>query len=355
MKLQQTQRLGYIDALRGFTMILVVVAHVALHGLGVDTASPDTVHYYLQQFRMPLFFFVSGFVFYKSGFLWDWSGVRAFLSKKFVVQILSPSLFFLCFMYCNGYAFLGSVIGSNKLGYWFTFTLFAFFLLYVAMRKLFEWIGLGESTMLLLMLAVGYVLYHAAPYVYANRYALFSSLSFWAGVFGIGKMKFFLFFVVGVCVKRHFGRFEQFLDNSLLVPVAVFLFLAVNVFVDVDRFGSFLGDSARLLLALCGIVAVFALFRRHRVLFDGGGRLSLLLRFIGRRTLDIYLLHYFFILPGLREIVPSSCMNSMPLSEFALSFVIAAVIIAACVAVSSFFRLSPALGHFLFGAPKRRG
>lgn len=60
-----TKRIEYIDALRGFTMILVVLQHVATFGWELPLGAPN-IHTYLAQIRMPLFFFISGFVLYKA-------------------------------------------------------------------------------------------------------------------------------------------------------------------------------------------------------------------------------------------------------------------------------------------------
>lgn len=49
-----TKRIEYIDALRGFTMILVVLTHVAT--FCIDLEGIPKYHTYLRQFRMPLFF-----------------------------------------------------------------------------------------------------------------------------------------------------------------------------------------------------------------------------------------------------------------------------------------------------------
>ena len=89
-----TPRIEYIDALRGFTMILVVFYHVALtcwHIIGMDVPS---IHPYLVQVRMPLFFFISGFVLYKAGIKWNLLHIKQFLHKKFIVQII-PTIVFL--------------------------------------------------------------------------------------------------------------------------------------------------------------------------------------------------------------------------------------------------------------------
>lgn len=73
---EQPKRISYLDALRGFTMILVVVSHVAKF-LDVETLSPGSLHYYFNNFRMPLFFFISGFVFYKTGFVWNSVNIKS--------------------------------------------------------------------------------------------------------------------------------------------------------------------------------------------------------------------------------------------------------------------------------------
>lgn len=48
------KRIEYIDALRGFTMILVVLSHVAIFCVGAYDV--PNYHHYLQQLRMPMFF-----------------------------------------------------------------------------------------------------------------------------------------------------------------------------------------------------------------------------------------------------------------------------------------------------------
>ena len=63
-------RLEWLDALRGFTMILVVANHVAGMGFGEEWKHSSAIPF-LILFRMPLFFFVSGFLSYKASQIWD--------------------------------------------------------------------------------------------------------------------------------------------------------------------------------------------------------------------------------------------------------------------------------------------
>ena len=82
-----TGRIEYIDALRGFTMLLVVFNHIAKYSFEV-TGIPS-FHQYLTQVRMPMFFFISGFVLYKSGVVWDGKHVIRFFRKN--LYFITPS------------------------------------------------------------------------------------------------------------------------------------------------------------------------------------------------------------------------------------------------------------------------
>lgn len=91
------KRIEFIDAMRGFTMILVVVCHVSGFCLGIESDIPS-IHPYLYEFRMPTFFFISGFVLYKANQLWNTKYVFKFLTKKFPVQNITTVIFFLFFL-----------------------------------------------------------------------------------------------------------------------------------------------------------------------------------------------------------------------------------------------------------------
>ena len=74
-------RLEWLDALRGFTMILVVANHVAGMGFGMAPKISSSMQF-LIMFRMPLFFFVSGFLAYRATQVWDLKNLGSLLLKK---------------------------------------------------------------------------------------------------------------------------------------------------------------------------------------------------------------------------------------------------------------------------------
>ncbi len=82
---QKKPRLEWLDSLRGFTMILVVANHVLGLGLGMSPKVSSSMQF-LVMFRMPLFFFVSGFLAYKAGLLWNGKTLGTLLLKKIRVH-----------------------------------------------------------------------------------------------------------------------------------------------------------------------------------------------------------------------------------------------------------------------------
>ena len=90
-------RLGWLDALRGFTMILVVMNHVALKSFGMQIRWSAALQFFLL-FRMPLFFFISGFLAYKASRVWNVRTLGELSLKKMRVQLIPTIVFFLLFL-----------------------------------------------------------------------------------------------------------------------------------------------------------------------------------------------------------------------------------------------------------------
>ena len=83
-------RIGYIDALRGFVMLLVVFRHVEVFSFGEDVffTSP-----FINYFMMPLFFFISGLMAWDNDKTWNASTFNKECKKK-CRTLLLPTIFF---------------------------------------------------------------------------------------------------------------------------------------------------------------------------------------------------------------------------------------------------------------------
>lgn len=338
-----TQRIEYIDAMRGFTILLVVINHVATFDFGLFGNECFSYSQIFGEFRMPLFFFVSGFVFYKEEVVWSYINIFNFLKKKSTVQILSPLLFLFIFCWCYKLNIKDALYDYQKQGYWFTFTLFTYFLLYIIVNKCFKALKIKRYVDDVLLVSIGFCVYGATVYSIVEKCELDKG---GYSLLGIPTLHNFLFFLIGTRVKRYFHIFEKLLDDSLLVFLSLVTFFILLVVSEIELLSS---SGYHLFFALTGIVITFAFFRTNRKIFSKEKCFGRVSQYVGRRTLDIYLLHYFFIFSNMQQLLPNFGILNSPFLEFWCSLIVSILVIANCLFISEVIRLSPLLAHFLFG------
>ena len=342
----EKKRIEYIDAMRGFTMILVVLNHVSGFCLNIDSVTPS-FNTFFYEFRMPLFFFVSGFVLYRSGIRWDLQYTYRFLKKKFPVQIISTCFFFLAFTYVAHTSLAENLWADSKGGYWFTYVLFVYFILYSLVRLTALAVKMEGWKEDLLVLTVGLAVF------VVTIPSVTTKIPIKADVLGLLSFKhwcYFVFFIIGTVVKKYFSRFQQMLDSKVLLLCCLTLFFGLNIFRDFAI--AYQYNLFRLLTAISGIVIVFGFFRSRSGLFSNKTAIGRTLCYIGRRTLDIYFLHYFLLPLNMVQVVHVFHQHPMPVMEFFSSLAISLIIIAVCLLISNILRLSPVSARVLFGVKK---
>ena len=345
----QNKRIEYLDAIRGFTMILVVMNHVAANYLGI-TYNPSNLYYYFSQIEMPLFFFVSGFVLYKKDFVWNIKNSLKFLNKKLFVQIISPFIFFCTYVYLKDLSFVDRITDRGKAGFWFTFTLFTYFIIYAIIQYILGKLKIQKTKHIIpIYLIIGIFFFFNGVTQVLSKFNVPVSIT---GTLGTANLLYFIYFLSGTLVRKHFTKFESFLDNSYTLLLCIVTFFTLNIFLDFPSMPKIEHKIFSLILAMCGITIVLSIFRKNKSYFEsniGGGKI---LKFIGKRTLDIYLIHIFFLYRSFSEQFPLFSDNKYPLIEFACSLLITAIVISASLIISYILRQSPVLAHYLFGAKK---
>lgn len=240
-------------------------------------------------FRMPLFFFISGFILYKNDFEWTLPVSGKFLLKKAKVQLI-PTFFFLAvYTYIFDISFTNSLFWPDKSGYWFTIALFEFFLSYVLLRIICNKLGYKNG--------VDWLILAAAVIIYfARRWYLTSGL-YEEPMFllvGMENLSYFLFFVIGTLARKHYDKIQKFAENGYIVAACLLFFFGVIIY---KLHGTEMNAVPKLYLLsqIVGVILVFIFFMKNENLFTQETRLGRALQYVGRRTLDIYLLHYFFL------------------------------------------------------------
>ena len=328
-----TKRIEYIDAMRGFTMILVVYSHVCHFCFG-DSLLGYNGTFFL--FRLPCFFMLSGWLF-------EPVAQRPFIANvrhKFMVQIV-PTFIFLLLLAPPPEFF--HQLGAVKGGYWFTFVLFEFFILYMIIVR----ISTRWSVLMALAIALG-------SFVYARNYdSLKSMAEGWQlhvinglGFASVTLWRFFLFFYIGAWMRRHFEAFIHWTSKPVVIIIITIVFFTIASTPHIDNMCYEMGRFY--IGGITGMWMVFTIFRLS-ISSLKKLRLSIPLQYVGTRTLDIYLLHFFFLPRFLMPYADQLRAYDSHLLEFIIIMGISFIVLAISLLVSYIIRLSPFLGHYLFG------
>ena len=245
-------------------------------------------------------------------------------------------------------------LGTLKGGYWFTFTLFEFFLIYMlSIRYCGRW-----SRLLALAVSIGsfcFGSYQNHLRLMAPDHSLLSSFLDMAGFMGIRVWQYYLFFYIGTLVRRYFDAFIKMINKPWVFVLLIVAFFAiastdhpVSAVLEYMRFN--LGGISGMLMVFTAFRFLYSPILHHPSPFSTIlHQASSFLKFVGTRTLDIYLLHYFFLPRFLLAYSPQFHAHNSAL-QFLAIMSIALIVLLLSLLVSYIIRLSPFLGHYLFGA-----
>ena len=347
----------WIDALRGLTMILVVANHVGMHSFGQKFGASASMPF-LVLMRMPMFFFISGFLAYKSGIEWNFGTYCRLTAKKLRVQVIPTLVFFFAFVavafpsnYCD--TVLRFFHSPMKGGYWFTIALLYMFVVYYAIEFLLNkirWKGLAPYV---IVWVIGVLLYESCflPKQFDWAVGHKGGYEGWLNDTSFVEfMKYFHFFIFGNIVHRYWNRVQQLFDNKwvILAIIGITFFSSIE-FLKIHWLHGQWANLTRTFAQYGLFTLVFMAFRYYKDNFTKEHRAGRCLQYVGTRTLDVYLLHYFFLpnLPMVGEFFNTYKHNFAIDTTFQL--LVAAVVIAFCLLVSNILRISPTLKLYLFG------
>ena len=352
-------RLEWLDALRGFTMIMVVANHVAGMGFGEEWKHSSAIPF-LVLFRMPLFFFVSGFLAYKASQVWNLRNLGSLVGKKLRVQIIPTVVFFFLAAAILNKNFL-TAIETNfhspmKGGYWFTIALLYMFLIYY----LFSYVESklkGRSWIPITLLFIISLLFYETNY--QPKY--FS----WAAGYKGAKtdlfyflqdsslmqvLLYFPFFLYGNIVHRYWDKAQRLMDSKWFFPIVIVVVILATL--DALKWRTLRMEWAIIPLTVSRfglLTIVFMYFRYYKQYFTKLSPIGASLQYIGRRTLDIYLIHFLFMpdLPTVGAFLKSYPHNFV--IDVVLSVLLGLVIIGFSIITSNILRISPFFKKWLFG------
>ena len=349
-------RLEWLDALRGFTMIMVVANHVCNFAFILPNQASSSMQFFVL-FRMPLFFFVSGFLAYRASQEWNLHTLGEQLAKKFRVQTIPTIVFFFLGAAVLGKHFWPTVVDwlgqIAKGGYWFTIVLLYMFVVYYifcyieSKLKWKSWIPI--ALLFVISMCCYETCYQPKYFAWAfghrgapnmlMKYTSFTQLFI-----------YFPFFLYGNIVHRYWEQAQRVFDSKWFFPVIVVIMAFAGL--DSRKWHIMRMAWAVVPLTLARftlLTIVFMYFRAYQQYFTKQIWIGRSLQYIGRRTLDIYLLHLLFMpnLPKVGEFFKTYQHNFV--ADTTLSILIALIIIGFCIIMSNILRISPFFKKWLFG------
>jgi len=291
---------------------------------------------------MPMFFFISGYIAYKHFSFWSFDNYKKRLGTKLKVQLIPTIIFWSIFAYIIGHriAFPG--------GFWFTEVLFEMFLIYFTVALFAKRLQKHYEEILLISIAL-------IMYGIKNSYA-FTAIPLLA-LSNLGS--YFIFFVLGLMCKKYNPLFLCITENTLALTFCIiFPTVSLLALYGTSHLVSVIDPHVTMIINLingfCLITVIFTMFRRSENYWNKKGIIQNAMGYIGRRTLDIYMLHYFFlpVLPSLAIYFHQN--TSVDIIELLVVGGITLMITGVVLLVSAFLRTSPFLANLLFGAKPKK-
>lgn len=168
-------------------------------------------------------------------------------------------------------------------------------------------------------------------------------------------IKFFQYFAFGVICSTYKTKFFIILNNTRFLTFIIIGWISSQVLALDDSFNLNYPYLRKLVsnipLTFCAILTVIAMFHSYKEHLTSDHRLGRILQYIGKRTLDIYMIHFFF-LPNLLFLQPFLKSGNMIAIQIVISLAVSIIIVALCLLVSAIIRRSSFLEYTLFGVKK---
>lgn len=351
------KRIEYIDALRGFTMILVVYYHITQKSFNSDGTFIDLL---LVSFRMPLFFFISGFIGYRDNVVWDIRTWWVISKKKLLIQLLPTFVFGLIFAYTYRHIDFKVFLSENfKAGYWFTIVLLEMLLLmYTTNVVLFD----KDSKIFKKRIFIALLVLSIISFFAIFLPLIISSLDNCFKVFSLYQtFTYFPYFAFGYICSMYKNSFSKILEHKYFATAIIVTFallFSIDFFYLMPYANKGVESITLLHIILgktngfLGLLIVYNTFRVYQDTFTSDKKIGRSLQYIGKRTLDIYMLQYFFLpyLPQVGEILRK---GNNAILELTLGLSVSLIVIGICLVVSNVLRTSPILAKYLFGVKSK--
>lgn len=298
---------------------------------------------------MQTFFFISGYFAYKKPESITGSGWG--LVKNKILELVVPTvIWYILFQLCNR-SNPHDFFQKGPQGYWFTLSLFVNFLFYYIFTIVQSKLCLGRGKIAFIVFITAWLVGIYLGSIIDTGPSIIRVATL-PGSFG--NMTWFF---AGILFRMYDEEATSFVTNRYVFAViltTLLLGIMVLSMFDVKNISPYLYYSLHsFLVPLLAVLVLFVVFYKSSDYFDYDGKVSLVLQFMGRRSLDIYLMHY-FLLPKLSDYqsIFYSGGREFLVGEIFVVGILALAIIAVCMVISNCIRKSDILARYMFGVKK---
>ncbi|MCM1336209.1 MAG: acyltransferase [Candidatus Amulumruptor caecigallinarius] len=300
-----TQRQEWIDCLRGITMLMVVLVHCENELFGWHYSQLSALSSFGVSFRMPMFFFISGFFAYSRRITLNAGDMGSAVVRR-MKMTLTPTLIFLLlsfafFQYPAGVSFYELLSDPAKHGAWFTIVAFDCFAIAIPFVGMLNSQGIPRRLTMTLMLIVAVCSLFVHHTIWHNHLRLGQ----WFAIISNPLIFELLFyFLIGMITR------VMLLDRKApYVPLWVALVLLASSFAVIYWGGPLLSDryydwriSPFVVMFILGLLFLFA---HMRAVFNSRNRFGRSLSYLGRNTLQVYVMHLLIVQVFTLDVVQS--------------------------------------------------
>ena len=315
------ERIKSIDFCKGIAILLVVLGHATEHTNA--SLSYDWLYEYIYSFHMPLFMFISGFVFYKNKYNWIDIKKRAYqlLVPFFVYQIIVSLIFSGNFSYATWFY----NIKSPGQFLWYLLVLFYITTFFTILNIIFfsrdknDYITNGvvanrkfdNKDIIIVLITIvisGFCLFIAPRVIKSTGYD-----------YGLNLFsRFIIFFLLGLLTRKYFNENVKsfYLKWWWLWLVIWIVTSTVSLVMDSCHNNVIILEICDKLAAFSGTFMVFGLCLRY-VKQDNNNKIVNMITQLGTMTLGIYCVHRVLITKPLGHFLTDLGLSyalSMPLT-----------------------------------------
>ena len=332
------ERLEYIDALKGFAILLVVMGHVipwsfqSFEDVKLISPSPVVLWKIIYSFHMPLFMFISGFLFGQSHF-------NSF--KEYALKIWKKTKMLLVpYIACSILVFMWR--GGREWTYWYLLTLLQLLIMVGGINFFIDKIKNPKYQIVAEIVALG-----GAGLLLQKIQNLYDCPALYVFFDWFPHLRdMFWYFVLGCFLMRHVDICK--IMNKHIYSISL-LFFCLSCCIKIP-FTSFMGVSLQSLSAIYCCLYIFVECFTKGTVVDYFKR-------IGKKTLHIYILHLFFAVKitqlGDYFITLSSASRMEFVTAFVLqllySLIVSWVIIELSLYTGKLIKTSPLFAFILLG------